>query len=96
MRTIAIKVLRNRLSEYVRLAQTGETILVTDRDQVVAEIHPPSPGRALALADPQLTEAVRQGWITPPVLVSASPPPSQPVAPLSRILRDLAADRAEG
>jgi prevent-host-death family protein len=32
MRTVGIKVLKNRLSEYLRLVASGETILVTDRD----------------------------------------------------------------
>jgi antitoxin (DNA-binding transcriptional repressor) of toxin-antitoxin stability system len=38
MRAVGLKVLKNKLSEYVRLAQGGETILVTDRDRVVAEL----------------------------------------------------------
>lgn len=95
MRAVGIKVLKNKLSEYVRLARSGETILVTDRDRVVAELHPPRPDRGDTLADAQLAEAVRQGWVTPPLLVPPGPPPSQPVAPLSRILGELAADRAE-
>jgi len=36
MRSVGIKALNSRLSEYVRLAASGETILVTDRDRVVA------------------------------------------------------------
>ena len=34
------------LDEYVRLAVGGETVLVTDRDRVDAEIGPPHPKRA--------------------------------------------------
>ena len=34
MRAVGIKVLKNKLSEYVRLAEHGETVLVTDRDRV--------------------------------------------------------------
>ena len=41
MRSVGIKVLKNKLSEYVRLAAGGETVLVTDRDRVVAELGPP-------------------------------------------------------
>ena len=41
MRSVGVKVLNSRLSEYVRLAASGETVLVTDRDRVVAEIGPP-------------------------------------------------------
>jgi antitoxin (DNA-binding transcriptional repressor) of toxin-antitoxin stability system len=40
MRAIGIKALKAKLSEYVRLAKAGETILVTERDQVVAELRP--------------------------------------------------------
>jgi antitoxin (DNA-binding transcriptional repressor) of toxin-antitoxin stability system len=36
--------LKNRLSEYVRLFAVDETIVVTDRNPVVAEIVPPRPG----------------------------------------------------
>ena len=43
--------LKNRLSEYVRLAAGGETVLVTDQDRVVAEIGPPSPTRTPVLSD---------------------------------------------
>jgi prevent-host-death family protein len=41
MKAVGLKVLKNKLSEYVRLAEHGETVLVTDRDRVVAEIVPP-------------------------------------------------------
>ena len=38
MKSVGLRVLKNRLSEYVRLAASGETVLVTDRDPVVAEL----------------------------------------------------------
>jgi Antitoxin of toxin-antitoxin stability system len=44
MRSVGIKLLKNKLSEYIRLA--GETVLVTDRDRVVAELGPPAPAGA--------------------------------------------------
>ena len=40
MKSVGIKVLKAKLSEYVRLAKAGETILVTERDEVVAELGP--------------------------------------------------------
>lgn len=40
MKTVGIKELKARLSEYVRMAHAGETILVTDRREVVAQIGP--------------------------------------------------------
>ena len=64
MRAVGVKVLKNKLSEYVRLAASGERILVTDRDRVVAELGPPGPGRAERLSDALLAQAVREGRIT--------------------------------
>jgi antitoxin (DNA-binding transcriptional repressor) of toxin-antitoxin stability system len=93
MRAVGIKLLKNRLSEYVRLAASGEVVLVTDRDRVVAELRPPSSGRAEQLADAQLAEAVRKGWITPPLGISGEPPAGPGVAPLAELLEELRRDR---
>ena len=46
MRTVGLKVLKNKLAEYVRIAAAGERVLISDRDRVVAELVPPDPGRA--------------------------------------------------
>jgi antitoxin (DNA-binding transcriptional repressor) of toxin-antitoxin stability system len=96
MRSVGIKVLKNRLSEYVRLAAAGETILVTHRDRVVAELSPPQPDRSESLADAQLADAVLKGWLTPPTLRAGGPPPRDPVGSLAEILNGLAADRQTG
>lgn len=66
MRAVGLKILKNKLSEYVRLAAGGETVLVTDRDRVVAELVPPRLGRAERLDDAMLAEGVRRGWLSPP------------------------------
>lgn len=93
MRAVGLKLLKNKLSEYVRLAASGETVLVTDRDHVVAELVPPRAGRSPVLADAMLAEAVRAGWLTPPVLHGTDPPPRAPVAPLAELLSELEQDR---
>jgi len=95
MRAIGIKILKNRLSEYVKLAAAGEIVLVMDRDRVVAELGPPAAGRAAALADVKLAEAVRRGWLTPPVGSPGLPPRGPAVAPLRELLAELAADRED-
>ena len=95
MRSIGLKVLKNKLSEYVRLAASGETVLVTDRDRVVAELAPPREGRSTFLADAQLAEAVRVGWITPPTLAGAGPPGRAPVARLKQLLAEMERDRGD-
>ena len=65
MRSVGLKILKNKLSEYVRLAAGSETVLITDRGRVVAEIVPPQPGRSPLPADARLAEAVREGWRHP-------------------------------
>jgi antitoxin (DNA-binding transcriptional repressor) of toxin-antitoxin stability system len=95
MRSVGIKVLKNKLSEYVRLAASGETVLVTDRDRVVAELVPPREGRSPILADVMLAEAVRRGWLTPPRLREEGAPPRRPIASTQALLRELSEDRAE-
>jgi antitoxin (DNA-binding transcriptional repressor) of toxin-antitoxin stability system len=93
MRSVGLKVLKNKLSEYVRLAAGGETVLVTDRDRVVAELVPPQPGRSPLLADAMLADAVREGWLTPGVWAGAGPPPRKPVAPFRDLMDELHRDR---
>jgi antitoxin (DNA-binding transcriptional repressor) of toxin-antitoxin stability system len=95
MRAVGVKVLKNKLSEYVRLAESGETVLVTDRDRVVAELGPPRPGRAPALTDALLAEAVREGWIAAPLVVAEGPPPRQPLTTWDALALELDADRGE-
>jgi len=88
-------VLKNRLSEYVRLAASGETVLVTDRDRVVAELGPPREGRSRRVADALLAWALREGYISPPLVVPAGPPPRLPVARLRGLLAEIQADRSD-
>jgi antitoxin (DNA-binding transcriptional repressor) of toxin-antitoxin stability system len=40
VKSVGVKQLKSRLSEYLRLVRGGETVLVTDRDEVVAELRP--------------------------------------------------------
>ena len=94
MRTVGLKVLKNRLSEYIRAVANGETVLVTDRDRVVAELRPPQ-GRGPLASDAVLAEAMRRGWLTAPLLVREGPPPRLSVAPLDEVLGELDADRGD-
>jgi antitoxin (DNA-binding transcriptional repressor) of toxin-antitoxin stability system len=94
MRSVGLKVLKNRLSEYVRLAAAGETVLVTDRDRIVAEIVPPQ-NRHLA-EDEFVAKGVREGWLTPPRITDGSPPPAgKPVVGFEELMREIAADRED-
>jgi len=95
MRAVGLRVLKNRLSEYVRLAASGETVLVTDRERVVAELVPPREGRAPLLADAMLGEAVRKGWLTPALGAPETSVPRRPLMTLERLLAELDVDRAD-
>jgi antitoxin (DNA-binding transcriptional repressor) of toxin-antitoxin stability system len=95
MRAVGLKVLKNKLAEYVRLAQSGETILVTDRDRVVAELVPPREGRGPTVSDALLADLVRKGWMTPPARPLTGAPPRAPLASLAQLMQELDADRAD-
>jgi hypothetical protein len=95
MRAVGLKVLKNKLSEYVRLAAGGETVLITDRDRVVAELVPPTLGRAQIVDDAVLADLMRRGCLTPPLMPSEGPVPRRPVARLATLLEELNRDREE-
>ncbi len=95
MRAVGLKVLKNKLSEYVRLAAGGETILVTDRERVIAELGPPRQGRSASTDDAVLAELVRRGWLTPARSTHRDPPLRRPVAPLAQLLEGLGEDRTD-
>jgi antitoxin (DNA-binding transcriptional repressor) of toxin-antitoxin stability system len=95
MKAGGLKVLKNKLSEYVRLAERGETVLVTDRDRVVAELVPPERTRSPVLADALLSEAVRKGWVTPPALAAPDPPPRNPVTSFRKLRKKFEQDRSD-
>ena len=95
MRSVGLKVLKNRLSEYVRLAASGETVLVTDRDRVVAEIVPPQQGRNAQMTDAFLAQGVREGWLTPATVRSSKPPPRKPAVPFDDLMDELQSDRED-
>jgi antitoxin (DNA-binding transcriptional repressor) of toxin-antitoxin stability system len=60
MKAVGIRELKNRLSEYVRLVKSGETVLVTDRGAIVAELRPPGEARHEGL-NPVIDALIRRG-----------------------------------
>jgi antitoxin (DNA-binding transcriptional repressor) of toxin-antitoxin stability system len=96
VRAVGLKVLKNKLSEYVRLAQQGETVLITDRDRVVAELVPPGATRTEDVSDVFLAELVRKGIARPALFPPGEPPEvPPPVATLEEVLRELDDDRTD-
>jgi prevent-host-death family protein len=92
MRRVGLKILKNKLSEYVRLAAAGETIVVTDRNRIVAEIVPPR-----RESESVIERGVREGWIRPAKRDANWPPPSKPVPGLTfeQLMADLERDRED-
>ena len=64
MKSVGIRELKNRLSDYVRQVRSGERILITDRGEVVAEINPPGRDTMDETFPPGLVELARKGQLT--------------------------------
>ena len=64
MKTVGLRELKNRLSEYVRDVRNGETVLVTDRGEVVAELRKPLPPEAPEDPYPGLLLLAQRGLLT--------------------------------
>jgi len=97
MRTVGLKTLKNKLSEYVRLAASGETVVITDRGRAVAKLVR-TPKIPEHLKDhPVLARGVLEGWITPATITDGSPPPSKPITGLTfeQLMADLDRDRED-
>ena len=61
METVGIRELKNNLSKYVRQAEGGHVVIVTDRGRIVAELRPPAERRTDI--HPGLLEMERRGQI---------------------------------
>ncbi len=66
MKAVGVKQLKNQLSRYLKLVQEGEIVYVTDRDEIIAEIHKPvsAPTRFLSRWEAFLNCEERRGAIT--------------------------------
>src|SRR5580658_10290122 len=64
MRTVGIRELKNSLSEYLRRVRSGESVLVTDRGEIVAELMPPGRDSVDPSVPPGLSALVRRGLAT--------------------------------
>src|SRR5688500_7321345 len=64
MKTVGVRDLKNRLSEYLRQVRSGEGVLVTDRGEVIAEITSPGHASADRSIPAGLAALARQGLVT--------------------------------
>lgn len=93
MRAVGIRELKDRLSEYLKVAASGEVVLVTDRDRVVAELSPP--GASRSKADLLWADLVATGVLRPPLVSDGEPPPYVGGATSEELRAELDADRED-
>jgi prevent-host-death family protein len=64
MRTVGIRELKNSLSAYLRRVRSGESVLVTDRGEVIAELTPPGHGASDPSVSPGILALAQRGLAT--------------------------------
>jgi len=64
MRSVGLRELKNRLSEYVREVRSGKRVLVTDRGEVVAQLIPAGTGNGERRVRARLADLARRGEVT--------------------------------
>lgn len=64
MKTVGVRDLKNKLSAYLRRVRLGESVLVTDRGEVVAELLPPGQGQGDSSLPVGLQALARRGLLT--------------------------------
>ena len=97
MKTVGLKVLKNKLSEYVRIAAGGETVLVTDRGRVVVEMSAPQSAHEHGKKESVIERGIREGWITPAKNPRSGPPSPPPpgIMTLEELMKEIDLDRED-
>lgn len=95
-KTVGIKELKNNLSAYLREVRRGTRVLVSDRGEIVAELH--EPGAVYATeedSNPVLAAWVRAGIVTLPKCPKTRMQKSPVRLPKGTAVRILAEDRRD-
>jgi prevent-host-death family protein len=64
MKVVGVKELKARLSEYLRTVRRGETLLVTERGEVIAEIRPAPRSLVPARTEGEMEKLIEAGEVT--------------------------------
>ena len=64
VKTVGLRELKNRLSSYIRDVRSGDSVLVTDRGEVVAELVAPGQGTAHESVPAGLAALAKTGRVT--------------------------------
>ncbi len=78
VKTVGVRELKNRLSEYLRHVRAGESVLITDRGEVVAELAPPGHGSTDSEVPAAVLALARRGLATVGVKGDSSLYPALP------------------
>ena len=81
MLSVGIRELKNHLSEYLRRVRLGESVRVTDRGEVVAELLPPGQRQTDYSTPPGLLALAKRSLLT---LGAPNEPNLYPALPLKR------------
>ncbi len=101
MKVVGVKVLKNKLSSYLKLVRDGEVVLVSDRNEVIAEIRRPTRAcySGLTRFEAFVEDAVMRGALQRPSAAAVFPagrsdltPPPVPLDALE-LLADSRAER---
>jgi len=96
LKTVGVKELKNNLSAYLREVRGGATVLVSDRNSIVAELHEPYGRSALGEAiNPLLMDWAATGSVSLPSKGKAPLPVSPVKLPAGTAAELLKQDREE-
>ena len=96
MNTVGIKALKNELSKHIRAVARGETVLVTDRGKVVAQLTPPPAVEQGTDAERQMAALIKAGVVTPARIHFTEPMPKRnPIMSFEEMMRDLDESRED-
>ena len=86
MRAAGVREIKNKLSAFLRLVAEGETVLVTDRGRVVAQLAPPPLHGAPALSE---DEALRRLAVAGKIRLARGKVPSPGAGPVPGVPRGI-------
>lgn len=95
IKTVGIKVLKDKLSAYIHDVRRGWRILITDRDQVVAELREPLAVGSAISSNPLRDQWIREGKIRLPLKPKAPWPRSPIKSPAGTAQRLIDEDRGD-
>ena len=95
LKTVGIKELKNNLSAYLREVRDGGTVLVSDRNNVVAELHQAFGRNQAGCMHPLLIEWAGDGIVSLPFVEKCQLPPSPVQLPEGTAMEILKIDRED-